>query len=229
MSNEMISPMEALDLIYAQVDPQVDSFAQQMKVTCRKGCSHCCTLLAIITLADGFYLAEELFSREDWKEWLPKLVAASEKFCVPGINKAAWFKKQEPCVFLKDNACTVYSKRPSACRYHMVISPPENCAPNAVNGEVAMLDLIAVEAQTSWKVSVDLAPEGVPLAGPIPLMTLYAMVLLANQKYKDRRDEVIDAAKDLPTPQQWIMTYGEGLFEDAAKALDAMGGEVKPW
>lgn len=220
-----MSITEALDAVYAEVDPQVEKHAKERGVTCRKGCSHCCMMLAIITLADGVYIAEELLRKEDWKEWLPRLVDASKEFCIVGIEKSMWFYKQVPCVFLKDNLCSVYEKRPSACRYHMVISPPENCAVGAADSGTLMLDLIHVEAATSWKIAADMNPGGLPLAAPIPLMTLYAMALLAQHKYKDRVEEIYTAAKILPTPIEWLLKYGEKIIKAGEDQLDKMHAE----
>lgn len=220
MPEDKITVSQALDAIYADVDPQVEKHAKAQGVTCRKGCSHCCTLLAIITIADGVYIADHLLEQENWREWIPKLVATSKEFCYVGISSPDWFRKQVPCVFLKDNICSVYSKRPSACRYHMAVSPPENCA-DAVNPETRILDLIHVEAETSWRVSAEMNP-GMPLTAPIPLMTLYAMALLAQQKYKDRVGEIYEAAKILPTPAQWLVMYGEKIIQAGEEQFDKM-------
>lgn len=221
MPEEKVRVPEALDRIYAQVDPKVEHHAKLAGVTCRKGCSHCCKLLAIITIADGVYLADELLKRADWKDWLPRLVTASKEFCYEGINSAEWFAKQVPCVFLKDNMCSVYSKRPSACRYYMVVSPPENCAKGAVNGTTMVLDLFDVESQTSWAIALGMSSGGLPLAGPIPLMTLHAMTIVAHHEYPDRVEEIGLAARQVPTPNEWLERYGENVVSQGTRDLDA--------
>jgi len=40
-----------------------------------------------------------------------------------------WFDKRRPCVFLSENEkCTIYGVRPTACRHHVVFTPPEQCS-----------------------------------------------------------------------------------------------------
>lgn len=216
-----VTVTQLLNRLYADTDRALEVVSKEAGVTCRAGCMHCCTLLAIVTVADGIYLADELMERPDWKEWLPKLAEASKGYLYKGVNKSNWFSKKVPCVFLKDNLCSVYSKRPAACRFHVVISPPENCAPDAKDPRTAMLDLVQLESQTSWTVSLQVAP--IPLAAPIPLMTLFCMSIVAREKYKDRFDDVIKAAEGLPTPEAWIRTYGEELVASGEEMRKELG------
>ena len=42
------------------------------------------------------------------------------------INRA-FYGLQLPCMFLENDACSIYEHRPAACREHLVTSPPELC------------------------------------------------------------------------------------------------------
>lgn len=211
---EKVTATEYLMQLYKTADAHAEDMAKKMNSTCKKGCTACCGLLATITIADGFVLAEGLLNRPDWEEWLPKLVTESLRHCYPGITKENWFKKKNMCVFLKDGACSVYERRPAACRYHYVLSPPENCSPDMPpETQTVMIDLISLEAQTSWKVAQELVD--FPVSGPIPLLTLHCMEQLLDiqsERWPGRMEKVKEFVKQVPDPFQWMATYSNELF-----------------
>lgn len=214
MPKTVVTATEYLMGLFKEADKIAEDAATKMHATCRKGCTHCCGLLATITIADGFVLAEGLLNRPDWEEWLPKLVAAAKQYCYHGISKESWFRKKNMCVFLKDGACSVYERRPAACRYHYVISDPKNCSPDMPpDTATAMLDLITLEAQTSWKVAQELID--FPVSGPIPLLTLHCMEQLAAiqpERWPGRLETLEKFAKQVPNPFEWMATYANELF-----------------
>lgn len=217
-----ISAMEALTRLYAQADPVAQAAAKTRGATCRAGCTACCGLLASITVADGLYLAEGVLSRPNWEEWLPKLVEFSKNYCYEGITKENWFSKKILCVFLKDNLCQVYDRRPAACRYHYVISPPGDCSPDVPpTTRTLQLDMIDLEAKTSWAVAEKMTD--FPITAPIPILTLHSMfILTAEEKWKDRREKIEAAADQVPNPLQWMKTYAYELFTMSQQELAAL-------
>lgn len=211
---------EILDRMYQQTDKLVSEVSANQGATCRVGCSHCCSLLAIITAADGVYLADELFKKPDWEDWAKRMAEASKPFMYEGITKENWFRKRISCVFLKDNLCSVYEKRPAACRFHVAVSPPENCSPSAVDAKTATLDLLELEEQTSWKVALKMNP--IPWAAPIPMMVLHCMKLVAKMGHPEKLPALAEASKGIPDPVEWMQRYGEALFDDAKVQLEKM-------
>lgn len=232
--NEGRPVVEILAELYKKLDPVAEKYAAEMKVSCRKGCAHCCYLFATATLPEGLLIAQKLLSSADWKEWLPKLKAASLEHCFVGVNKVTYFRKGLPCVFLGEgNLCQIYAERPAACRYHYVVSPPENCSHHAPeNTRTGTLDTLAVEAEV-WELSTALDKKlgfPVPICGPIPLIVLYSMEM-ATRNDPEVYPIVRRACEGVPNPMAWLAHYGEHLlaegndvgerisFEDARKLI----------
>lgn len=116
--------------VNTDIDEHLSDLRQQdpvnaARVSCTKGCSACCHIHVTITKPEAALLvayAAELGlpidperlqrqadhgSLEQWRK-------------LPAAERA--------CVFLgPDGACQVYEHRPSACRRHLVLSPPEDC------------------------------------------------------------------------------------------------------
>lgn len=130
-----------------------------MGATCREGCSHCCTLPASASLPEAAAIVDFLSSRADWPRVRPQLeralAANLEAMGTIALGapeaRAAFFSKQVPCVFLADGRCSVYAVRPAVCRYHVVVSPPENCALGAADDMVVRIDLTPFEDLVALK------------------------------------------------------------------------------
>lgn len=90
-----------------------------IKTSCQKGCSHCCH----INVDALPFEAERLWALYDRsKDDVVKEQAqhSEENYGVLPREKAA-------CVFLKDNACSIYDERPFVCRMQLVATPAEFC------------------------------------------------------------------------------------------------------
>lgn len=210
---------QALDIVYEEADALLVEYFKRhnLKVACKPGCNSCCMLLAIITISDGVYLAEEVLSRDDWRTRLQEIRKAAGDHCYIGIDKQNWFARKQQCVFLKDGACSVYKKRPSACRFHYVLSPPEDCHPDSKKG-TWNVDLRHFEMETSWKISMAIA--GLPLCAPIPLMVLSCMELLVQQGFHtDKKDEVLKAKEGIPNPNQWMELHAKEFLGSEMEKL----------
>lgn len=140
--------------VYAKYEDRVREFAISKGTTCRAGCSHCCKLPASATVPEMVPVVAYLVDRIDWYRKRPLLEQRirdylAVQFPVDPTDSALrseFFKAQVPCVFLDDDGtCSVYPVRPSACRYHYVVSPPENCAVGAADNVVARIDLRKLE------------------------------------------------------------------------------------
>lgn len=136
--------------LYREHDPPAQEIATRMSVSCKEGCAHCCQLPATATIPEMVPIVEYLTSRADWPRRRPALERelTHQLTAFVGVNvlveseRVAFFQRKLPCVFLtKDQRCEIYKVRPTVCRYHMVVSPPESCE----GGEIAIVDMHAVE------------------------------------------------------------------------------------
>jgi len=170
--------------LYREHAPAVADAALRMGVTCKTGCAHCCMLPATATIPEMVPVVEYLTSRCDWNQRRPALERELTHQLVEfaGINvldpdeRTRFFTRQLPCAFLtKDKRCEIYAVRPTVCRYHMVVSPPENCALGAGDPTVARVDFrkientVAIEAAQAF---------GELTGGPIALAFVLAAKLL---------------------------------------------------
>lgn len=170
--------------LYKEHAPEVAEAAKHAGVTCKEGCAHCCKMAATATVPEMVPVVEYLASRSDWNRRRPvlerQLAHQLQEFA--GVNvideaeRVAFFQRQLPCSFLmKDNRCEIYAVRPAVCRYHMVTSPPENCAHGPVRKPLALLDLDEVANAVAIKAAREL---GALTGGPIALAFVLAAKLL---------------------------------------------------
>jgi hypothetical protein len=118
--------LTALDQIY-QI---YDNFTSGQDLACRKHCAHCCTTGVTLTTVEGYKIADKLES-EGNMQWIEKIVQASKKphfqlkittnqlanMCAEGKEppveeNLGW----NPCPFLTDDLCPLYTARPFGCR-----------------------------------------------------------------------------------------------------------------
>lgn len=162
--------------LYGEWQPVIDASAQKMKATCREGCAHCCRLPASATLPEAILLAEKLMEATDWSVRRGEMAReiTHQLRLLEAVdyahNHGAFFKLQVPCVFLKDNRCSVYSIRPVVCRTHFAVSPPENCAEGATDPMVARLNMGEAELDIQMAGAKELGEiVGGPIAATLPL------------------------------------------------------------
>ena len=121
------------------------------KISCQKGCGACCQRIMVpVSPPEAFELAamvKELPSehririetrlaetRRRLQEagLLPLLQDLAESprqrsdADIDPINRA-YYALRLPCIFLENEACSIYEHRPAACREYLVTSPPELC------------------------------------------------------------------------------------------------------
>ena len=204
--------------MYMKLDAVAEAAAKKLGATCKKGCAHCCYLLTLIGPSDGVVIAEHILNQENWKSWLPKLSKAAGEATYEGINKTTYFRKRLPCPFLDlaTNACSIYEKRPACCRFHWVLSPPEDCSPNAPEKTKTIgINLVDLESRT-WAVDFRIANDvGLPIppAAPIPVMVIWMMEYL-TRKDLDRHGEVEKYCIGLLDPMKWAATHCDSLLDE---------------
>ena len=113
--------------------------------SCKKGCTSCCDQLVPISIPEAFLMHEivSAMSNTRQEEVLTRVVAAEEILEELGIDAHSlansgdqsirqllvqYHRSGATCAFLENDACSIYTSRPAACREYLVSSPAENCA-----------------------------------------------------------------------------------------------------
>jgi len=143
--------------LYEERAPYVAHAIDKLKVTCKEGCAHCCMLPASATMPEMIPVVEHMVRMPDWPKRKPELerqinlhlAESADVDMLDQVERTRFFTKQMPCVFLKDARCEIYNVRPAVCRYHMVTSPPENCALGATNPTTKRVDLRQLEQEVA--------------------------------------------------------------------------------
>lgn len=198
--------------MYQKLDAVVEDVSIKAKVTCRKGCAHCCQLLALAGFAEALLLAEDILDRPDWKTYVDAMKEQAPKLCFEGITEAGYAEKMIPCAFLgEDKTCKVYSARPACCRFFVVISDPELCDLKNRGAIRQVIDLKSLEAEV-WKLSGHVAEyAGIPTytCAPIPIIVLHTMSIIIE--VPEDRAYVEKALEGIPNPIDWMKLYAENL------------------
>ena len=178
--------------LYREQAPYVAESAARLGVTCKEGCAHCCMLPATATIPEMVPVVEYLTNRCDWDRRRPalerELAHQLSEFANVDVlderERVAFFRRQLPCAFLtKDKRCEIYAVRPAVCRYHMVVSPPENCEVGPEARQIALVDLHKIEHAVAIKGAEAL---GELTGGPIALAFVLAAKLLGVKLDVDR-------------------------------------------
>jgi Fe-S-cluster containining protein len=121
-----------LDDLMNEEDIKAKEYGEDLKITCKKGCSHCCHKLVYVTPDEGMLLARKLLTLENGE--LSQKTLDNLEFQAsyePHQQLDYWMldEKKSKCVFLAaDQSCRVYSNRPANCRILRVKSPAYNCS-----------------------------------------------------------------------------------------------------
>ena len=117
-------------------------------VSCRKGCSSCCHYLVPVSGPEAFALVEDIQSLDagtrdrmvgSFVRAAQRVLQAAQPRLEPGDGETPagllgqWYARLgQPCPLLQGavegQTCSLYSRRPLACREHMVTSAPEHCS-----------------------------------------------------------------------------------------------------
>jgi Fe-S-cluster containining protein len=131
----------SLTEIFADVDWLVARMIEQSSrqgrpVTCRAGCSACCSEPLWATRLEALYLLESLTPvqrqavTDRTRSWLAGARAAG-LLAIPyeKLTTHQWLPARLACPFLEGNLCLAYTQRPAGCRTHLAVTPPEYCQP----------------------------------------------------------------------------------------------------
>lgn len=136
--NERYNPdnFKGIDLIkevYHIGDILLNEYLQTNEITCHRGCSHCCKQLICCTTIEMETIMSYInsFPRQRRRDIMKKMIKEATKFAIwygrtcldiPEDHhkmisepiRTNYFGK--PCIFLKNNACSIYPVRPIICR-----------------------------------------------------------------------------------------------------------------
>jgi hypothetical protein len=200
-------PRLELEDLFARTDAQVEEFLAVNPVSCTKGCAGCCHQVVAIGLSEAIYIGRELVTWPNWRRWIDWLASRARQMTEPGVTSRSWFVRGLPCAFLGcGSLCQIYGRRPSACRYHFVRSPPQHCLPSSPEPHTlrySVADQVAphvVQADLPlWRDNPQL---GEPAAAPLPLMVLFALGGVLTDP--GDLEYVSECIRDLPSPQEWM-------------------------
>lgn len=150
------------------------SMYKENPIKCIKGCSHCCSRLPIITIAEATIIYDYLHTN---KKWFDKKEEIKEQAKLANdINYIAWFKMNKKCSLLKNNLCSIYPIRPPFCSTHFVTSNPELCDPwSTAAGKFALTSMDDLLEEFSKKVDDKVDQYGIfRTSFPLPIALLIA-------------------------------------------------------
>lgn len=206
--------------VYADVDPQVEKAASNLKISCKAGCSGCCYLMAMTTLPEAVAIAEYFLEDIQRRQSIPLLMrslfAQIEQMPSGMISEVRqkYFEKKVPCTFLdtETNLCTIYSVRPSACRWHLVVSDPKLCQPEAGLQTVARVDTKQADVKAMGEALRVSNQVKMPFhVAPLPVMMMWAFKLLIEGR-EAFNEALKDAGSDALSLNFWMdvtATFGE--------------------
>jgi Fe-S-cluster containining protein len=115
----------SLEKMYAAIDEFIDSVSQlavqnSNPVQCKKGCAYCCHQPVFALDYEMQFLSsfiKENFSEQKQKE-IKKRVDTN-RLKLAGLPRKEILNSKQPCPLLENDACSVYSARPMACRIYL--------------------------------------------------------------------------------------------------------------
>lgn len=127
------------------------------EISCRKGCGACCRQLVPVSREEAFALADLVAAmppprqrrvRQKFADALAALSQAGvgDRLLDPSQDSAGalgldYVAAAVACPFLVDEACSIHSQRPTACREYLVTSDPVHCvAPTRETVKTARLE-----------------------------------------------------------------------------------------
>lgn len=134
--------------------------ATDAKVSCRRGCGHCCRLNVTVTAGEAklALIAAEEFG---WRIDPQRLRVQAAVDGIEGWNELD--DADRACVFLTSGEdCAIYEHRPMACRKYMVVNPPDDCDSIRKPGQ-RIIQWIVPEAEVAFSASLEVF-EGGPMA-----------------------------------------------------------------
>lgn len=111
-----------MEFMFTLIDRMSAETAREIKVSCKKGCSHCCHVNVDTTQQEARMALK--YAREHNVEIDLEALEVQQDLQIPDRP----FSKFSACVFLgEDGACKIYPARPISCRKFLVQSEPKFC------------------------------------------------------------------------------------------------------
>lgn len=201
----------ALDLLEATMSKRTT----RQPIACARGCSYCCKSTAVsVTAPEAFRLARWL--RQNANTSRPELAIDAVLARIDQraeLSLDALLQQRLPCVLLIDDACGVYSARPSNCR-RLLSSSVEACKAD-YEGVPVRIPVIDEAMQKGTHIRA-------------LLLAAVAAAGLSTMSYE--LSEVLAVAlRDANSEQRWLA--GEDVFADVARRqeLGTMQSAVDHW
>lgn len=119
---------DAIAHVLALHDRTVPKSAEKL-LACRKGCSHCCSQMVVVTAPEAFYVAREIRKRPEMAEAVREVATQTATLTLDERLGRNIF-----CPMLKDAICSIYATRPLGCR-GFVSTNLDACLAAFVRGE----------------------------------------------------------------------------------------------
>ena len=198
--------------------------SEGVRLPCRKGCAACCRYLVPLSAPEALCMGREIGSlSESCEPTTARALAAAagrilegwseSPFSETGPGEACdiesvgrWYAGLElDCPFLSEELCTIYDKRPLACREHAVLGPAGDCEGFAP-GRGNRLEMPAGVLDALGRLAADLEQTEVQ-AVMMPLVPFW---------YEENRCREL---RTWPGPEL-VSRFPECLAETTSQALD---------
>jgi hypothetical protein len=110
--------------------------SQPERVTCGKGCHHCCYYPVTVGLLEGLSIHQGLVERRIWTTFLRKQFEQHAEKTL-NLMPAVWFLSMIPCPLLHEDKCLGYEVRPVTCKVAYSIGDPYYCHPHRLSEATA--------------------------------------------------------------------------------------------
>ena len=142
LNDDALEISEKMDAFYQAYDAFLALALDEIPMSCRSGCAHCCTDNPIgVTGAELEMISDWVVQQADAERLLEHITKGAFRYQEiveqhTHQKSLAWKKLRHFCPFLGlDSHCRIYSIRPVACRMHFSITPSEWCEPAHDNFE----------------------------------------------------------------------------------------------
>jgi Fe-S-cluster containining protein len=125
----LLTERSLADVKAARIETASEVDAKLPLVSCKSGCSACCSLPLYVTILEGILLYQHLTAK-GW--WTPSLRKKLERHATQTFDLASetWLLLNIPCPLLEKDKCIAYAARPFTCRTLYAKSSPEFCHPH---------------------------------------------------------------------------------------------------
>jgi Fe-S-cluster containining protein len=108
----------AVSLVHQVYEASLAQTPGKLEIACRRGCGFCCHTWVAATAPEIFLIAHHVrgAAAVPSGDWLSAAAIQDRAAGNTGLDIAARFGAKLPCVFLRDNACSIYAVRPTVCR-----------------------------------------------------------------------------------------------------------------